>query len=136
MNYGKTGNINSYNGLELYLYDNEKIGSLFMTNFDVSVDIDINTSEILEKSLNVPFDRFNSVFIFKFNIDDKYRRMGYGTKLLEEAIKFCISIKINYVYLNCDLLNERAKKFYDKFGFIEIGKNKKDFLLYYKIPPS
>ena len=62
--------------------------------------------------------------------------MGYGTKLLEESIKFCISIKINYVYLNCDLSNERAKKFYDKFGFIEIGKNKKDFLLYYKIPPS
>jgi RimJ/RimL family protein N-acetyltransferase len=124
MNFGKSGNINSYDGLEMYIYDNEKIGSLFITNFDVSLDINTNTSEILENSSTIPFNRLNSLFIFKFNIDDKYRRMGYGTNLLNETVKFCNSIKIKYIYLNCDLSNKRAKKLYDKFGFIELGKNK------------
>jgi RimJ/RimL family protein N-acetyltransferase len=136
MNFGKSGNINSYNGLEMYIYDNEKIGSLFITNFDLSLDINTNTSEILENSSTIPFNRLNSLFIFKFNINDKYRRMGYGTNLLNETVKFCNSIKINYIYLNCDLSNKGAKKLYDKFGFIELGKNKNDFLLYYKIPPN
>ena len=136
MNFGKSGNINSYSGLELYIYDTEKIGSLFITNFDVSLDINFNTSEILESKLSVPFNILNSIFVFKFNIYEKYRGNGFGTNLLNETVKFCKIQKIEYIYLNCDLINNKAKKLYDKFGFIEFGRNNIDYLLYYKIPPN
>ena len=136
MNFGKSGNINSYGGLELYVYDTEKIGSLFIVNFDVSLDINFNTSEILESKLSVPFNILNSIFVFKFNIYEKYRGNGFGTNLLNETVKLCKTQKIEYIYLNCDLINNNAKKLYDKFGFIEFGRNNVDYLLYYKIPPN
>ena len=136
MNFGKSGNINSYGGLELYVYDTEKIGSLFIVNFDVSLDINFNTSEILESKLSVPFNILNSIFVFKFNIYEKYRGNGFGTNLLNETVKLCKTQKIEYIYLNCDLINNNAKKLYDKFGFIEFGRNNIDYLLYYKIPPN
>ena len=136
MNFGKSGNINSYSGLELYIYDTEKIGSLFITNFDVSLDINFNTSEILESKLSVPFNILNSIFVFKFNIYEKYRGNGFGTNLLNETVKLCKTQKIEYIYLNCKLTNNNAKKLYDKFGFIEFGRNNIDYLLYYKIPPN
>ena len=136
MNFGKSGNINSHNGLELYIYDTEKMGSLFITNFDVSLDINFNTSEILESKLNIPFNISNSIFVFKFNIYEKYRGNGFGTNLLNETVKLCKTQKIEYIYLNCDLINNNAKKLYDKFGFIEFGRNNVDYLLYYKIPPN
>ena len=136
MNFGKSGNINSYNGLEPYIYDTEKIGSLFIANFDVSLDINVNTSEILESNLNVPFNILNSTYVFKFNVYEKYRGNGFGTNLLNETVKFCKIQKIKYIYLNCDLTNNKAKKLYDNFGFIEFGRNNVDYLLYYKIPPN
>ena len=43
---------------------------------------------------------------------------------------------VESIYNFLEVLYNKAKKLYDKFGFIEFGRNNVDYLLYYKIPPN
>ena len=132
MNFGKSGNINQYEGIYLYCYDDEKFGSLSMNSFDHSLQLNSDVSNILENH-NSPLNGKNSIFVSEFNIVEKYRNQGYGTRLLTEVEKYLKEINIEYFFLTCELSNYGAKNFYDKFGLEEVGKNDQVFLLIYKI---
>jgi ribosomal protein S18 acetylase RimI-like enzyme len=136
MNLGKSGNINTEKGLELYIFDTEKLGYILLTNFDLSVDVNPNLNDIFEKCNSIQMNNTNSIYCYDFHVNEKHRGKGVGTKLLNEVIKFSKLQEIQYIFLTCNILNYRAKKLYDNFGFIELEKNQNEFLLYYLIPPN
>ena len=128
--FATSGNLNSYEGMEMYVYDGIKIGSLFLTNFELSLDLNIHTYEILSNLKNSPLTNKNSVFLFKFFVHERYRSRGFGKKLISEVSNFLYKNKIDYLFLNCNIENKRAIKFYQTNDFIELGRNHKDILFY------
>lgn len=57
-------------------------------------------------------------------VDEKYRQMGIGTKIMEGLIQLCIDRNIIAMTLEVRKSNEAAKALYKKFGFKEYGIRK------------
>ena len=55
-------------------------------------------------------------------VDDKYRRLGLGKKLLEELILLCEKHELRAMTLEVREDNEAAKELYRSYGFIENGR--------------
>ncbi len=49
---------------------------------------------------------------------EKYRKKGYGTTLLNYAVKFAKENGCKQIQLNCNYNNHKAHKFYMNYGFI------------------
>ncbi len=52
-------------------------------------------------------------------VDDEFRGLGIGTKLLEAFFQYCHGQAVEFIELSCDLANEKALKLYKKLGFKE-----------------
>ena len=63
-----------------------------------------------------------------FSVDQKFRRKGYGSFLMNYLIKQCIAINLKKLLLEVSEANSTAVKFYDKFEFVNVGIRKN----YYK----
>ena len=63
-----------------------------------------------------------------FVVNQKYRKKGYGTYLMNYLIKQCEILNINKLLLEVSLSNTTAEKFYSRFDFYTVGIRKK----YYK----
>ncbi|MGB6130078.1 MAG: GNAT family N-acetyltransferase [Psychrilyobacter sp.] len=59
----------------------------------------------------------DEVFLYGFSIKKKYRKCGYGKKLLEESIKVFRENKIKKIGLTVSLENQEAIELYKKIGF-------------------
>lgn len=57
-------------------------------------------------------------------VDEKYRNMGIGSKIIEGLIQLCIDRNIASMTLEVRKSNEAAKALYKKFGFKEYGIRK------------
>jgi len=67
----------------------------------------------------------DEVFLYGFSIKKKYRKCGYGKKLLEDSIKVFRKNKIKKIGLTVSLENIEAIKLYEKIGF-KMEKTLKD----------
>ena len=56
-----------------------------------------------------------------FVVNQKYRKKGYGTYLMNYIIKQCEILKINKLLLEVSLTNTTAEKFYNNFDFYTVG---------------
>ena len=63
-----------------------------------------------------------------FSIKYEFRRIGYGSYLMEYLIKECEILKIKKLLLEVSETNSIAENFYCKFNFLTVGKRKN----YYK----
>ena len=63
-----------------------------------------------------------------FVVNQKYRKKGYGTYLMNYLIKQCEILNISKLLLEVSLTNTTAEKFYDHFDFYTVGIRTK----YYK----
>ena len=63
-----------------------------------------------------------------FSIKQKFRRKGYGTKLMNYLINECRKLNIKKLLLEVSETNSIAENFYCKFNFLTIGRRKN----YYK----
>ncbi|MDP2172346.1 MAG: ribosomal protein S18-alanine N-acetyltransferase [Candidatus Cloacimonadaceae bacterium] len=59
--------------------------------------------------------------IVNFAIDSAYRRQGYGSMLLDHALKATLPKEVKYIYLDVRASNLAAQSIYLKFGFRTIG---------------
>lgn len=66
----------------------------------------------------------NEVWIWRFNIDEKFQGKGYGRKGMEEVLKRIIDEydDLDKIYLSTEPENEKAIKLYESLGFINTGK--------------
>ena len=63
-----------------------------------------------------------------FVINQKYRKKGFGSYLMNYLIKRCEELNINKLFLEVSHTNATAKEFYSKFEFSTVGIRKN----YYK----
>ena len=56
-----------------------------------------------------------------FVINQKYRKKGFGTYLMNYLIKECKKLNINKFYLEVSHNNLTAEKFYSRFNFSTVG---------------
>ena len=56
-----------------------------------------------------------------FVVNQKYRKKGYGTYLMNYLIKQCELLNINKLLLEVSLSNTKAEKFYSRFDFYTVG---------------
>jgi ribosomal-protein-alanine N-acetyltransferase len=56
-----------------------------------------------------------------FVVDEKYRKKGYGTYLMNYLIKQCDILNLNRLLLEVSLTNTTAEKFYSRFDFYTVG---------------
>ena len=64
----------------------------------------------------------NSYCIWRFMIDKRYQRKGYGRKAMQLALDYIRTFpcgKADTCWLSYELENEVAKKLYASFGFVE-----------------
>ena len=61
------------------------------------------------------------IFLYGFSVKKKYRKHGYGKKMLEESVKIFKENKIKRISLTVGLENQEAIELYKKLKF----KNKK-----------
>ncbi len=57
-----------------------------------------------------------------FVVNQKYRKKGYGTYLMNYLIKQCQTLNINKLLLEVSFTNTTAEKFYNHFDFYTVGK--------------
>ena len=56
-----------------------------------------------------------------FVVNQKYRKKGFGTYLMNHLIEECIKSKIKKLFLEVSNINFTAIKFYDHFDFSTVG---------------
>ena len=56
-----------------------------------------------------------------FVVNQKYRKKGYGTYLMNYLIKQCEILNINKLLLEVSHTNFKAEKFYSRFDFSTVG---------------
>ena len=64
----------------------------------------------------------NSYLFWRFMVDEKYQNKGYGRQALQLALDFIRTFPsgpAKYCWLSYEPENERAKKLYQSFGFVE-----------------
>ena len=62
--------------------------------------------------VTVKFGKIENIFV-----DEKYRKFGVGTKLIDVFKDYCLGKGADYVKVTAYALNERAINFYRKNGF-------------------
>jgi len=60
---------------------------------------------------------WKSAYIWDLFVLKKYRNMGIGTALINDAIAYLKSIGVNKVGLSVNYWNENARKLFEKLGF-------------------
>ena len=56
-----------------------------------------------------------------FAVNQKYRKKGYGSYLMNYLIRQCENLNINKLFLEVSLNNAAAEKFYSRFDFSTVG---------------
>jgi len=70
-------------------------------------------------TVGVKGDSKNEALIRRLFVDSNYRFRGYGTELLDQAIKFCQEKGYKKVYFRCTDRMEGAMRLCRKKGFVE-----------------
>jgi len=65
---------------------------------------------------------YNNMLIDYFWLPKSYRSSGVGTRIINQAIKEAITLKLRYI--NLDTYTFQAPDFYLKMGFVEVGRFK------------
>jgi len=126
---GKSGDINSKEGITLYLYDKEKIGHIKLYNFDFLALLNPRTDKIITD--DYIFNYKNCLLFFDLEISKNYRKKGYGTFLMKEVELFAKKNNFEFILGDRDLDN--AKNFWSKQNIKIIGNDEKIEVFYKKI---
>ena len=58
------------------------------------------------------------------SINQKFRRNGYGSFLMNYLIKYCEKLNLKKILLEVSAINLIAESFYSKFNFLNVGRRK------------
>lgn len=107
-----------------HLYKENQISNEFKSNPYTKYLIYIN-----EKKEIIGFIRYDDIYerfeISYFEVLEKDRKQGIGSKILEELIKIAKNKKIENITLEVRETNKEAIKVYKKYNFISIAIRKK-----------
>lgn len=86
--------------------------------------------ENFRKKLPQSYSNIPATLLGRLAVDKKYKGKGYGELLLIDALKrsYDASISIGSIAVIVDPIDEDAKAFYMKYGFISLPDSKKMFI--------
>ncbi len=96
------------------IFNNEQPVGFLMIGYDVDDSFE-----------NPPQIAYGNYSIWRFMIDEKYQKKGYGKEALRLALEYVRSFPCGpaqYCYLSYEPENMYAKKLYSEFGFSENGE--------------
>ncbi len=96
--------------------DNQKvIGFYSICATSISAN---NLSPTIKKKLNYSF--VPAILLGQLAVDVNFHGNGYGVDLLMDAFKTCVQISeiLGAAIIIVDAINDAAKSFYEKFGFL------------------
>ena len=100
------------------IYEDDTPVGFLMISYDVDGDWE-DPPAIAEKNYS----------IWRFMIDEKHQRKGYGRRAMELALEFIRTMpcgRAAYCWLSYELENEVARRLYQEFGFRETGERDGD----------
>ncbi len=96
------------------IFDDDKPVGFLMIGYDVDDSFE-----------NPPKIAYGNYSIWRLMIDEKFQNKGYGRKAMQLALDFVRTFpcgKAKYCYLSYEPHNDKAKKLYSKFRFVENGE--------------
>ncbi|WP_457561235.1 GNAT family N-acetyltransferase [Caminibacter sp.] len=122
------GNLTLNEFLKKYAYQNQHrylIGVTYVIHIDNEIIgyITLSASSIKKTNINSkkPYKDIPALRIARLAVDEKHQNKGIGKKLLKFAINKALELKESYGCVGIVVdAKEEAKKFYEKYGFIEI----------------
>lgn len=94
-----------------------------------SIDRDM-FPENLRQKLPPSYDALPTVLLGRLAMDNKYKGKGYGVHLLVDALKRCAQISegLGSIAIIVDPIDEKARSFYEAYGFGLLPDSKKMFI--------
>lgn len=90
--------------------------------FFIMLENDVVVGTVAIKDIGDNFAKLHRMFV-----KSDLHGTGLGQQLLDTAISFAKEQKFSKLILNTHLLMKRAHSFYEKNGFLKVGKNKNKF---------
>lgn len=129
------------NGVRNYLGDNSILGAedqrkwfngikddpsvRYFIVYETSSDSDRRVSSRVGMIRITQIDRANRSACVGGDIHPEFQKKGYGTKMMQEVIKYCFGVlNLRRLWLLVLETNERARNLYEKFGFEVEGVQK------------
>jgi predicted GNAT family N-acyltransferase len=86
--------------------------------------------ETLQKKLPSGYGDIPSILLGRLALDNSIKGKGLGAGLLIDALKRCLDVseKIGAIAVVVDPIDEKAQRFYNKYGFIFLPGSAKMFL--------
>jgi len=129
---GKSGNINQKDGLKIYFFnDQEVIAEIKLYNFDYLSYLKETICDIIPETND--FNYQNCLLFFNLEVNEKYRRQGYGSILMNEVEKYSKKININFILGHRDFSNDTAGIFWSKLNYQKLGSDDKIEVFFKKI---
>ena len=111
-----------YKGLKKY--NESKVGPYSFDHFSIHIESDEGV--VIAGLIGDVFGKLSRVS--SLWVDEKYRKSGLGTKLIEALTNYSIQKKCEIIHL--DTASFQAKGFYEKCGFIEVSVLDNHFMGY------
>lgn len=71
------------------------------------------------------------VLLGRLAVDETWRGTGLGRRLLVDALERCLGLseRLGIHAIEVDAIDEAAKRFYEKYGFVSLGDNERHLYL-------
>ncbi|WP_289501006.1 GNAT family N-acetyltransferase [Gloeocapsopsis sp. IPPAS B-1203] len=70
------------------------------------------------------------VYLYDIVVDEKFRRKGIGTRMIEELKRCCIEDQISRIWVGTSLDNEAAKRTFEITGARKVGETYVEYIYY------
>lgn len=115
---GKSGDINTKEGKEFYLFNEEKIATFKLYNFDLLELLHRDMYNLLPDKPTLNYE--NCLLALGLEVNEKYRNKNYGKILSNLVFEECIKLNVEYFLGYRDVNNAVSKIFWDKLDVKEI----------------
>jgi len=85
--------------------------------------VPVGFAKIKKYSLNEQIESISQMELQKIYVLQEYQGKGVGTKLMKEIKNITNALCPDYIWLDTYISNDRAITFYEKNGFVKIGKD-------------
>jgi ribosomal protein S18 acetylase RimI-like enzyme len=112
---------NSNNNICSTEYTNFRVARLYDESLNDFIT-ENNDSDLKYKNID------NSAYFFNFEVNENFRGLGYGKKMLNKLIEECQKKEFKKLFFSVNKNNENALKLYEKFNYHKLYENKNEIL--------
>lgn len=130
-NLGVSGDINTPQGLEVYVYNEEKVASIKLYNFEFLEILHNGMYNLLPDEPN--FNYSNCLLSFNLYVNENYRKNGYGKIIVNLALEECKKLNVEYFLGYRMYNNKESELFWNKMNFTKLINDENIEVFYKKI---